>query len=71
MSVLVYAESSEGKYKKAALEVVSYGKKVAEQIETNLVVLTINGQDTSELTNYGAFELFRPKNNCQHYKTSI
>ena len=32
MSVLVYADSSEGKFKKTAFEVVSYGKKVAEQL---------------------------------------
>ena len=31
MSVLVYANSSDGKFKKSAFEVVSYGKKVAEK----------------------------------------
>ncbi len=33
MSILVFAESSEGKFKKSALEVVSYGKKLAEEIK--------------------------------------
>ena len=41
MSVLVFADSSEGKFKKSAFEVVSYGKKVAEQLGT-VVVVTIN-----------------------------
>lgn len=54
MSVLVYASSSEGKFKKSAFEVVSYGKKVAEQLGTNVIALTINAADASELQNYGA-----------------
>lgn len=54
MSVLVFAESSEGKFKKTALEVTSYGKKVAEQMGTNLVVLTINSNEVTILYNYGA-----------------
>ena len=54
MSVLVFADSSEGKFKKTAFEVVSYGKKVAEQLGTTIVVLTINATDSSELHAYGA-----------------
>lgn len=54
MSVIVYASSSEGKFKKSAFEVVSYGRKVAEQLGTNMVALTINAKDASELFKYGA-----------------
>jgi electron transfer flavoprotein alpha subunit len=54
MSVLVFADSSEGKFKKSALEVVSYGKKVAEQSGSTLVALTINATDAKELYAYGA-----------------
>lgn len=54
MSVLVFAESSEGKFKKSAFEVVSYGKKVAEQLSTNMIVVTINSENPSELYTYGA-----------------
>ena len=64
MSVLVYAESSEGKFKKGALEVTSYGKKVAEQLGTNLVVLTINADDTSELNAYGVEKILSVKNDA-------
>ncbi|MGV6846726.1 MAG: electron transfer flavoprotein subunit alpha/FixB family protein [Lutibacter sp.] len=54
MSVLVYAESFDGKFKKPAFEATSYGKKVAEKMGTNLVVLTINANDSNELYTYGA-----------------
>lgn len=64
MSVLVFAESSEGKYKKSALEVTSYGKKVAAQLGTNLVVLTINSNDATMLFNYGAEKVLSVTNNA-------
>ena len=59
MSVLVFAESSEGKYKKTNFEATSYGKKVAELLNTNLVVLTINPGDTATLSNYGAEKILK------------
>lgn len=54
MSVLVFAEVSEGKFKKNTLEVVSYGKKLAEQMGTHLTAFTINAETPSELASYGA-----------------
>ena len=54
MSVLVFADASEGKFKKSAFEVVSYGRKVAEQLGSNVVAVTVNVADTSELYTYGA-----------------
>mmetsp|Transcript_28901 Transcript_28901/g.33582 ORF Transcript_28901/g.33582 Transcript_28901/m.33582 type:complete len:319 (-) Transcript_28901:23-979(-) len=54
MSVLVFADSAEGKFKKSAFEVVSYGKKVAEQLGSSLVALTINADNNEELYTYGA-----------------
>ncbi|TYQ00365.1 electron transfer flavoprotein alpha subunit apoprotein [Tenacibaculum adriaticum] len=67
MSVLVFADSSEGKFKKTAFEVVSYGKKVAEQLGTNLVTLTINGGDASELYAYGAEKVVEVKNDLASF----
>ena len=64
MSVLVYAESSEGKFKKVALEATSYGKNIAEQLGTNLVVLTINVDNSSELNMYGAEKVLSVKNDA-------
>ena len=48
MSVLVYASSTDGKFKKSAFEVVSYGKKVAEQLGTNVIAVTNNAEDAAE-----------------------
>ena len=59
MPVLVFADNSEGKFKKSALEIVSYGKKVAEQAQTNLVVVTINASNVSELGKYGAEKIIK------------
>ena len=61
MSVLVFADSSGGKFKKTAFEVVSYGKKVAEQLGSNVVAMTINGGDASELYTYGAEKVIEIK----------
>ena len=62
MSVLVFADSTDGKFKKTAFEVVSYGKKVAEQLATNVVVVTINATDASELYAYGAEKVLTVSN---------
>ena len=67
MSVLVFADSSEGKFKKTAFEVVSYGKKLAEQLGTDLVTLTINGGDASELHSYGAAQVVEVKNDLTSF----
>ena len=45
MSVLVFADSSEGKFKKSAYEVVSYGKKVAEKLGSTCIAVAINAAD--------------------------
>lgn len=63
MSVLVFADSKDGKFKKTALEVVSYGKKVASQLGVNLIALTVNVNETSELYNYGAEKVLNVSNN--------
>jgi len=62
MSVLVLAEASEGKFKKSTFEVTSYGKKVAEQLDTNLVVLTINATENETLYKYGAEKVLNVSN---------
>ena len=67
MSVLVFADSSEGKFKKTAFEVVSYGKKVAEQLGSDMLVLTINGGDASELYAFGAEKVIEVKNDLASF----
>ena len=53
MSVLVYTESEQGKFKKAALEVASYGKAVADAMGVSVTAVSVNAGDTSELGKYG------------------
>lgn len=53
MSILIYAESAEGKFKKVALELASYGKKVAASLGTTVTAVTVNASDVSELSKYG------------------
>lgn len=54
MSVLVFANATLGKIKKGAFEVVAYGNKLAEQLGTEVVVLTVNAENNEELYQYGA-----------------
>lgn len=54
MSILVYTSSSDGKFNKSAFEVVSYGKKISDELGTDLVALSINATDVGELETYGA-----------------
>lgn len=53
MSVLVYIESENGLFKKSALEVASYGKAVANSLQTSLCALVFNVKDASILGTYG------------------
>ena len=62
MSVLVFAQSSEGKFKKIAFEAVSYGKKIATQLGTQIIALTINAENASELAAYGADKIVKVNN---------
>ena len=59
MSVLVFADHSEGKFKKTALELVSFGKHIAKQAETSLVVVTINAPSTDTLSDFGADKILK------------
>ncbi|NBW27217.1 MAG: electron transfer flavoprotein subunit alpha/FixB family protein [Flavobacteriaceae bacterium] len=62
MSILIYAESAEGKFKKVAFELASYAKKVAESLGTSVTAITINTNDVSELSNYGVNKVLKVNN---------
>ena len=62
MSILIYAESAEGKFKKVAFELASYAKKVAESLGTTVTALTINAGDVSELSTYGVDKVLKVSN---------
>lgn len=62
MSILIYAESAEGKFKKVAFELASYAKKVAESMQTTITAITINTSDVSELSKYGVDKVLKVTN---------
>lgn len=55
MSVLVYTEHAEGKFKKSIFEAVSYARAVADQNNTNLVAVSIGDVDNETLTALGKY----------------
>ena len=62
MSVLAYVESFKGKIKKNALEIVSYSRELAIKLDTNLVTIVLNVDDTSELNKHGASKVLKVTN---------
>ena len=62
MSILIYAESAEGKFKKVAFELASYAKNVANSLGTTVTAVTINTTNTSELSNYGVSKVLNVSN---------
>lgn len=53
MAVLAYIESNKSKPKKNSFEIISYARGLADQLATELIVLSFNIDDTTQLSNYG------------------
>ena len=65
MSVLVYTESWEGKFKKSTFEAVSYGAEVAKLLGTTVTAVSIGNvsdEDLKSLGKYGAAKVLSVKN---------
>ncbi|MFO7830260.1 MAG: electron transfer flavoprotein subunit alpha/FixB family protein [Bacteroidales bacterium] len=65
MSVLVFTENWDGKFKKLSFELVSYASKVAEMLNTQTVALSIGDVQEDELkklSNYGADKIVAVNN---------
>lgn len=63
MSIFVYSENTNGQYKKATLEAVSYAKSLADKKGTDVVAVSINPTDSSDiLYKYGASKVLVLKN---------
>ncbi len=65
MSVLVYTENWDGKFKKLSFELVSYATKVAEMLNTHVIALSIGNVEEAELKklgNYGAKKIISVAN---------
>jgi len=55
MSVLIYAENADGKFKKSIFEAVSYAKAIAAQNNTSLIALSIGNVASAELSALGKY----------------
>ncbi len=55
MSVLVYVENAEGKFKKSIFEAVSYAKAIATQLGTSLTAISVGNVGSAELENLGKY----------------
>lgn len=62
MSILIYAESAEGKFKKVAFELASYAKAVAQTMGTTVTAVTVNAGNVSELSKYGVDKVLKINN---------
>ncbi|WP_293874888.1 electron transfer flavoprotein subunit alpha/FixB family protein [Flavobacterium sp.] len=62
MSILIYAESVDGKFKKVAYELASYAKKVADSLGTNVTAVAINIDNVSDLSKYGISKVLKVSN---------
>ncbi|PST82936.1 electron transfer flavoprotein subunit alpha [Pedobacter yulinensis] len=57
MSVLVYVEHADGKFKKSGFEAVAYAKAIADQLGTSLAAISIGNvteEELGSLSRYGA-----------------
>lgn len=60
MAILVFAESHEGQYKKAAFEAISYAKLIADQSGDTVTAVAINATESSDaLYKYGASKVLK------------
>lgn len=55
MSVLVYTENWDGKFKKLSFELISYANEIAKQLGTEVVALSIGDVDEAELKTLGQY----------------
>ena len=62
MSILIYAETADGKFKKVAFELASYAKKVAETLGTTVTAVTVNAGNVSDLSKYGVDKVLKVTN---------
>jgi electron transfer flavoprotein alpha subunit len=59
MSVIVYTENWDGKFKKLSFELVSYAVKLAESMQTEAIALSIGEVDDQELQKLGRYGIGR------------
>ena len=75
MSVLVYTQNWDGKFKKSTFELVSYASKVAEMTGSSAIALSIGAVDETELKklgNYGVTKILSINNDlCRIFDNQV
>lgn len=77
MSVLIYAESHNGKFKKTAFELASYAKKIASTLNETVTAVVFGEANTAELAQFGVDAVFQIKEtsiasfNAKNYADAI
>ena len=61
MSVLIYAESENGKIKKSAFELACYGREIANEMNVQLIAVTFNQDEVESLGTYGIEKVIKFK----------
>ena len=64
MAIFVYAESHDGKYKKAGLEAVSYAKATADVAGDTVTAIVFGNAAADELYKYGASKVVKVQNDA-------
>lgn len=59
MGILIYTESENGKFKKSAYELASYGRAIANQLGVELIAVSFNHEDASPLGSYGVDQVIQ------------
>ncbi len=62
MSVLIYTEIAKGKIKKASLEAVNYGCRIATQLNTTAIAVIVGDVDVTDIGKAGAKKILKLKN---------
>jgi electron transfer flavoprotein alpha subunit len=70
MSILVYTESENNKFKKSALEALSYGKALGKKMNESVTSLSINCDDLNELKQHGSDKIIDVQNSSLEKFTS-
>jgi electron transfer flavoprotein alpha subunit len=77
MGILIYTESENGKFKKSAYELASYGRAIADQLGVELIAVSFNHEDASPLGSYGVDQVIQINDpslesfTAQHYASNL
>ena len=74
MSVLVYIENWDGKFKNVSFELLSYGKKIAQDLGVSMNALSlgnVSDEELESLNKYGAEKIFSAKSRFDNLDNSV